>query len=176
MKESPIVFSPEMVRAILEGRKTQTRRVIKKPEQYEEIRDCAFCCPYGQVGDRLWVKETWGAWPHLGGDYQRESLRYRADGEYESEYNAWRWRPSIFMPRWASRLTLEIIKVRVQRLQEISAEDVVAEGVLPPNPHGWLPDIARLKFGLFWDTLNAKRGYDWASNSWVWAIEFQRMT
>ena len=147
----PILFSAPMVLALLAGRKTQTRRIRKTPRE-PSLRSTRASreawdpnrCPYGVPGDRLWVKETWA--PHadeeetfrnveaahrgVGGisepGHVRPALFYRADGG--DPYVA-RWRPSIHMPRWASRLTLEVTEVRVQRLQEISDLDVLAEGV-----------------------------------------------
>jgi hypothetical protein len=147
MTERPILFSTPMVRAILAGRKTQTRRIIKpQPQEIEglEIEAGTFkhyektclCvgrvitttrCPYGKPRDSLWVRETWLEWDNedLGVEPGHPStLRYRADGEIPTV----RWKPSIFMPRWASRITLEITGIRVERLQDISEQDAKAEG------------------------------------------------
>lgn len=144
--EHPVLFSGEMVRAILEGRKTQTRRVVKpQPElnqrlgllwkgHYYGIRTDGLPylktfvqeCPYGVPGDRLWVRETWAR----VSDGEKYGVCYRVDGEDQIDGEAGeRWRPSIFMPRQASRITLEITGVRVQRVQEISEEDAIAEGI-----------------------------------------------
>src|SRR5262245_50360133 len=143
MKERPILFSGEMVKAILDGRKTQTRRLIM--HQGRPLDDFAFYevdgdevrtesgkqlkCKYGQPGDRLWVRETWRVFGGHQYEYQQHqpSVLYRADFDLFDEEGA--WRPSIFMPRWASRITLEITKVRVERLDGISEEDAMAEGV-----------------------------------------------
>lgn len=162
MKERPILFQGEMVRAILEGRKTMTRRVIKLAE-FKECNDVpgsdwyfrsksgiwsdvstaqliAKYCPFGQVGDRLWVRETWKCEELNTG---LDGVRYQADNAFVSIQNSieasdlWgeayregnQWRPSIFMPRWASRINLEITKVRVERVQDISEADAKAEGV-----------------------------------------------
>jgi len=203
MKERPTLFSGSMVRAILEGRKTQTRRVINpQPEGHrdgawrmetgapypiaafcfwhdivEEKPDEEVACPYGAECDRLWVRETWRAIP-LGG------IKYRADGTETGAH----WKPSIFMPRWASRITLEITDVRVQRVQDISTDDVIAEGVdvfsslpvlLPRKLSGEKLDhlaheIAVSLYKKLWDSINAKRGYGWDANPWVWAITFKR--
>lgn len=146
MKTRPILFSGPMVRAILEGRKTQTRRVVKpQPAHCADLpmgKDLTFAsaCPYGQPGDRLWVRETWAVGTLF--DYVRPSLLPKPDCESKLavDYAAnprriWhsedqgRWRPSIHMPRWASRITLEITSVRVERLQDISHKDAIAEGL-----------------------------------------------
>lgn len=262
MKEHPIIFSTDMVKAILEDRKTQTRRVvtpktsvigeggdwsklcwdgstvhifpsltgytpIKKQEKaplpfvddgfwekdhsspmylhvpYNWADDMTIYrvyCRY-DVGDRLWVRET-----HHLHDEPRELteedlftwVSYKADSEChlvnrrtneveefdvltaDSE-DSLRWRPSIHMPRWVSRITLEITEIRVERLQEISLEDVKAEGILPnPTDFPFTVDLIeattpRLYFASYWDSLNAKRGYGWEVNPWVWVIGFRRL-
>ena len=202
MKERPIIFSTEMVRAILEGRKTQTRRVIKpqptkglligcywedgKPETAEwcladkygdPIDAKPLNCPYGPVGDRLWVKETFQT---LG---SKKNTVYRATGGAELTWNIngtthretlKKWRSPLFMPRWASRITLEITGLRVERLQDITEEDAVIEGLPPREQTGF--DTARYRYHILWDSLNAKRGYAWESNPWVWVIEFKRLS
>jgi hypothetical protein len=183
MKERPILFSGPMVQAILDGRKTQTRRVVKpQPEYWEQtggyhypldkkpyrgapvgrVRSIdEYRCPYGQPGDRLWVRETWHQ--YAGGE-----VIYRADYGPESyQAGAKGWRPSIFMPRWASRITLEITGVRVERVQDISADDARAEGVSAPDV------LPRSKFATLWDSINAKRGYGWDMNPWCWCVEFK---
>lgn len=146
MKERPILFSGEMVRALLEGRKTQTRRVVKPTKDRNgsgcELAPCEIAgeinngdyhlCPYGQPGDRLWVRENFLQLMH--GPVTDGEIKYRADlhpSETGSQPNdGWWWksRPSIHMPRWASRILLEIISARVERLQEISEADAKAEG------------------------------------------------
>lgn len=154
--DRPILFSGQMVRAILEGRKTQTRRMVKHelpPNLTEHFpypnvqhgylhfsqfadRDFPwwkYCikCPYGKPVDRLWVRETFYDDICPRNDQDREGIYYRADGDPEFEDRTpIPWKPSIFMPRWASRITLEITEVRVQRLQEISFEDCLAEGII----------------------------------------------
>ena len=171
MKERPIIFSTEMVRAILEGRKTQTRRVIKpQPEGMDEVYFRDFRrdfggrkCPHGQVGDGLWVKEIYYQDPGGG-------IWYRADNdEWLQDHES--WRTPLFMPRWASRITLEITGLRVERLQDITEEDAVTEGLPPREQTGF--DTARYRYHILWDSLNAKRGYAWDSNPWVWVIEFK---
>lgn len=202
MKERPILFSAPMVRAILEGRKTMTRRVIRQQpsagvrwgfDGWEDGRGKALRCPYGQPGDRLWVKETWQVFmptlrnivPFKGsmkiqpvicltGFAATEEQRAR---DYGGEAYRGPWRPSIFMPRWASRITLEITAVQVERVQDISEADSKDEGVtlIEGNPlrHDGL-DYSSEFTGL-WDSINAKRGYGWHANPWVWVIEFKRI-
>lgn len=163
MKERPILFSAPMVRAILDGTKTQTRRVVKHRHlafiggkgqendpsawgfgagvQNESYR---LVCPYGIPGDRLWVKETW----HPGGpENNHDGVIYRAtDPGWDDSGSGLRWRPSVFMPRWASRITLEISSVRVERLQDITEEDARAEGAesWQANPWDWVVGFHRV--------------------------------
>lgn len=199
MKERPILFSGAMVKAILEGKKTQTRRVIKpQPASvWTEARmdNGVACfgapwvkgihvmnCPYGRPGDRLWVRETWGLSAAIPMGFQRSAidahgvsldrgdLAYRAD----EPSGRWCWRPSIHMPRWASRLTLEIADVRVERLQAITKADALAEGIHPSDK----PHVSeRVMFQALWDTINGTRpGCAWADDPWVWVVSFQRVT
>lgn len=175
MKEHPILFSGPMVQAILEGRKTQTRRVITP--QPTMVTDNAIvpwqgtgqilqsfleqsrrhACPYGRVGDRLWVRETWA-----NGD----PVRYRADQLFRDTDQ--RWKPSIFMPKDYSRITLEITSVKVERLHEISPAAIEAEGIITS-------DRIFDGFASLWDKINLARGYGWNVNPWVWVIEFRRL-
>jgi hypothetical protein len=173
MKERPILFSGEMIRAILEGRKTQTRRVLK-PEMFACDPRPVHPCPYGQPGDRLWVRETISQHNYCGFPLalipQVNAARmrvwsYAADAVDEGTVT--RNRPSIHMPRWASRLTLEIAKVRVERVQEISEADAIAEGC---TTAGW---GARQGYRNLWDTINGKRGFGWDANPWVWIVDFK---
>jgi len=122
-------------------------------------------CPYGFPGCRLWVRETWAEFPSDG------DWIYRAD-HVEDLTDKLRWQPSIFMPRRASRLTLEVTEVRVQRLHEISQEDIEAEGVIPACERAKCT-CSRDMFRPIWDRLNGKRA-PWLSNPWVWAITFRR--
>jgi len=219
MKERPILFKGEMVLAILEGRKTQTRRVIKpQPIGPDHIRyagtaidgdhiilgdssgsglpiknlasgsDGTFLpfayrtCPYGVLGDRLWVRETWR--PEIEDDTGFACINYCAKGSKAVGRNrilpymngTENWRPSIHMPRWASRIDLEITDVRVERVQEIWAGDVVHEGIFPNPGCGFSAEtatMARHAFRDLWNSINAKRGYGWEENPWVWVIEFR---
>jgi len=197
MREHPILFSGEMIRAIHDDRKTQTRRVVKPQptSPYRLVtgewvdRPVATSCqtlpiaPRYCVGDTLWVRETWQAirpvnateWttclPHPAVSGIR--IVYAADREQDPPP---KWRPSIYMPRWASRLTLEITDVRIQRLQDISEEDAKAEGVEPvidKKIHGWSPHC--LEFSLLWDSINKDRGFSWRTNPWVRALTFKRV-
>lgn len=182
MKERPILFSASMVRAILEGRKTQTRRVVKRiPLEWLESGlhpdFVAFpengLSPYGQPGDRLWVRESWAYHP----DFPESTHRaiYRADPGVENDVP--RWRPSIHMPRWASRINLEVTGVRVERLQEISESDAKAEGcsvpeiIYPDEPKEHYSYAAAYKH--LWESINGPGSWD--ANPWVWVVEFRRI-
>ncbi|MFA4917004.1 MAG: hypothetical protein WC560_10085 [Syntrophales bacterium] len=188
MKEIPILFKSEMVKAILEGRKTQTRRIVKlgnfdgTDPLYETndgyIVDVKTMCPYGQVGDHLWVRETWmHRWtPPEPTKGTTEDIIYKASNpELGKE---WKWRPSIFMPRWASRITLEITDIRVQRLQEIPLRDIEAEGVWiyedPYKGRGSSIFQCRMRYARLWDSINGTE-YPWQSNPFIWAITFKRI-
>lgn len=296
MKDRPILFKAEMVRAILGGRKSQTRRVIKPqppkhwpdyfaklarghtslslPEvRYFRSDNTEVKCPYGQPGDeqgtkfrdssppsdgwywirwtahdnerqvwlrrfhsledeardgipdndverwlwgtspfddpesvcldvaepldiewrrpgdRLWVRETWGAvWPDMEAASLKDSIiEYRANlkpgctdypGEWPADEargnpDAPKWRPSIHMPRWASRITLEVTGVRVERVQDITLEDMIAEGATPIQEDCYFFDSYAIPFCKLWDSVNAKRGYSWEQNPWVWIVEFR---
>jgi hypothetical protein len=198
MKERPILFSAPMVRAILTGKKTQTRRIVKgRPENntrvgrkghqaHIESPEALEHCPYGKPGDRLWVRETWvqfvarpdGAMKVQGMpntaviDYKADYSSAQLAATYDSDGDIMRlprWRPSIHMPRWASRITLEVRGVRIERLQDISEEDAKAEGMQNLNdPYRSLTSI----FRSLWDGLNGERA-PWESNPLVWVIEFR---
>lgn len=245
-KERPILFSAPMVRAILDGHKRQTRRIVKpqpaaRPFQIEGERsgdwftgnrsypdrgpmmDGRWRCPYGAPGDRLWVRETWaspevdktkpgrvaydadgvcGCWIGTGEDrhfvchgrvlqasgfhscFPKEGATTRGLGDYSDkrsgEYPTYRhgWRPSIHMPRWASRITLEITGVRVERLQDISEADSDAEGADTPAVANIIGACwsKRDCFGKLWHTIHSSDGPNgWSSNPWVWVVEFRRM-
>lgn len=244
MKERGMIFNAEMVRAILDGRKTQTRRIMKpQPDPCpggghwwpsnvfktmlhveEEMQNgkggwgglVGDACPFGDVGDRIWVRETWAT---LGnedgccvdwegnlckGDERSAARIYRASCEQRpGDYGLWSipddaywkphtkehkfegaWRPSIHMPRWASRILLEITDVRVERLNAISEEDATAEGVPPAG--SLLPDYpgtfltpkgdfatAKVAFQRLWESIYGEES--WKANSWVWVISFERI-
>ena len=187
MKERPILFSAPMVRAILAGTKTQTRRAVKpQPNIVHAIYgdasidtnlifragDQRIHCPYGQPGDRLWVRETWTqacVRPRQG-----DEVFYRADGEVAPEFEP--WIPSIHMFRWASRITLEIVSLRVERLHGISEADAMAEGAepyrLPVNP---AREALRHVDGFhhLWNSINGPGSWD--ANPYVWVVEFKRV-
>jgi len=199
MKERPILFGGSMVCAILGGSKTQTRRVVKpQPIGFfggtrldshtfkaiingpkgirEHPVDHYWNCPYGQPGDRLWVRETFCQID--GGGYAYKSTDAQdADAERCRLEYGYKWTPSIYMPRVASRITLEVVNVRVERGQEINECDVIAEGI---SLHDCLVNgeeiLASFAYAQLWDSLNAKRGYGWDVNPWVWVIEFKQVT
>lgn len=218
IRERPIIFSGPMVKAILEGRKTQTRRILlpkPKPETaaidqrsgeetglwytwikrsgkfgvHHDFNPQAWRCPYGQPGDRLWVRETF--WATEGGTY------YRADGDecfaacdlnqggyprscqqYPNcdcpKFDA-EWKPSIHMPRSACRIILEVTKVRVRHLQDIDEEEAQAEGAPLAGVNSEAGDERNYVEGFqeLWDGLNRKRGFAWHTNPWVWALTFK---
>ena len=231
MRELPILFSGPMVRAILDGKKTQTRRALKgskhhdydfsrgwvdpsgmcrvpvlkvpykhKDDQWEQEKDddtITRIWPKYQVGDRLWVRETWQAFyagtnriassdhikPHIAALW---TVAYKADDTSGCEC----WRPSIHMPRWASRITLEVTGVRVERLQDISIQDSIAEGIRCPLCGYTDRDVAEQmdhyicsakggdrtaidEYRDIWDSINGKT-YPWNSNPWVWIYEFKK--
>lgn len=211
-KERPIIFSDEMVRAILDGRKTQTRRVVKPHADWGDhphgidlpAQMDAFAapdwrhthCPYGKPGDRLWGREAHAVVPATAYAASHDDgvplpHRVSPDGHMWAVYRqGWtrcapgRWRPSIHMPRWASRILLEVTDVRVERVQDLSEQDAQAEGVVPADEPldvddagivTWAPSH-REAFAHLWDSINAKRGYGWASNPWVWVVGFKRVT
>lgn len=238
MRERPILFSGEMVRAILNGTKTQTRRVISlrhgleffggrgdedDPTQWGYFFDgpehhgycviargfnqrfnnglVSMACPFGEVGDRLWVRETWQLLEHMGYTFDDDAVVWRATAPNNEvdlpNFNSntlevrrlevLRWRPSMHMPRWASRITLEITNVRVERLNDISEDDARAEGVGREFAHddrehtegerlsGYHPIMSHgIAFARLWNCLYAKSA-PWDSNPWVWVVEFKRV-
>lgn len=220
MTARPILFSAPMVRALLDGRKTQTRRIVKRqfgadadPEEMSAVStegfqiaghsgrwwdagissaDDAIRCPYGVPGDTLWVKETWR--PKAARQDWDLDVTYAADGETrtikDGEFGERDWTmpkaaargnvSPLYMPQWASRLTLAITDIRVQRLQDISEADSEAEGVREPSLGEWVStgfvDVRRqdchpvTAYAYLWDHIN---GPDcWAANPWVWAVSF----
>lgn len=229
MKERPILFNAEMVNAILAGRKTQSRRLLKKqpleilpmhvPNEWVTLdtkdpnHGSIIKCRFGIPGDRLWVRETWRPWSWRAGE--SIGIQFKADMKHrecwmdcdeirqlEWEERMWiqitdeldqkgikpdeygyyhfdgdppmRWRPSIHMPRWASRITLEITEVRNERLQDISLHDINAEGTPDTLDKTKRPFGSRREhFQRLWDSINAKRGFPWDKNPWVWVISFK---
>lgn len=183
VKERPIIFGPDSVRAILAGRKTQTRRVIKpKPQMVDDTlphnQTRRLHCPYGATGDRMWVKE-----PYRFDDFSPEEPIYQADIPEQAMREAGdvvRWRHVWFMPKRISRLRLEIVSIRVERVQDITTEEVAAEGVSRADccpdhaPVGCYYDAyeARQAFAAGWNELNARRGFSWDSNPLVWVLTF----
>jgi len=184
MKEYPILFSGEEVRAYLDGRKTQARRVIRPQPVDVGGTGLYIQCPYGQPGDRLWVRETWAvssgfdSYPPriLTSAASGPQIAYEAGGGFEFHPGErGRWRRSIHMPRWASRLTPDVTAVRVEQVQEITPEDICGEGVWNPA-HSVDEDCSQVHEAWVdvWDKINAKRGYGWDANPWIWVIEFPR--
>ncbi|HSC88532.1 MAG TPA: hypothetical protein VLC09_14720 [Polyangiaceae bacterium] len=229
MADRPILFSGPMVRAILDGTKTQTRRVVSGALQtadggwehvsgarwrqvvargpvFPETYGPAIKCPYGVAGDRLWVRETFDSRNSAGERWKpkdsafvvfRDGAQMYSDGTYSPPLESYapgafdlcRWRPSIHMPRWASRITLEVTAVRVERLQDISEEDAQAEGIergedffqcptwrdyMPGDEAAsWFPDDPIGSYSTLWDSINGAGAWD--ANLWVWVVEFRRL-
>jgi len=219
MNERPILFNGEMVRAILAGRKTQTRRVFKfnagsffkditgqvqahfefktvypmpkvgfvfwdsdASDSLREFSDKAYAestagyrCPYGEPGDRLWVRETFMVMDIGSFGRVKNTLLFRATDE-EAVNMRWKpefikWKPSIFMPRNYSRLLLEIVSVRVERVQNISLQDAISEGMTCDLPFCNQQE----EYEDLWNRIHKKRGFGWDTNPWVWVIEFKRV-
>ena len=204
MATKPILFNTEMVRAILDGRKTQTRRAIKY--DFESVYSAASqqgimdkVCQYGELpsdaiewyakniakpkyqpGDVLWVRETWSK--DENGEYVYRT-NYGTTEDDSFPPSMFKWKPSIHMPREAARIFLRVTNVRVERLQEITPKDAWEEGCRIGNFFPWEKHIPELQqqcrdilFKSLWDGLNAKRGYGWDINPWVWVYEFERVS
>lgn len=202
IKERPILFSGPMVRAILEGKKTQTRRVVKVTDTgrvkepgssrnwHLDDPNAILACPFGQIGDRLWVRETFAV---------GEGVIYREDWSRtcDPKILKGKWKPSIFMPRDLCRISLEIVSVRVERLNDISEADAEAEGLERFSPNSWknyefktahprsgevisdekhrtlsYSDTVR-SFKSLWQSINGSGS--WEVNPWVWVVEFKRL-
>lgn len=210
VKERPIIFSGPMIRAILEDRKTHTRRVVNWPiktksdggkirlfprndernideinwllQQRSSYPLRKIITPYGQPGDRLWVRETFGIEPER---YVQPSLNTPYGGRFEEEvfYRAddpnlpgMKWKPSIHMPKKYARLWLEIIDIRVERVQDISEEDAGCEGVETATPQEATGARYKPAFRDLWDSINGKKpSCLWDENPWVWVVEFKRV-
>lgn len=217
MKERPIIFHESLIESLLDGRKTQTRRVMKvqPPQGWGGISDRAAMlteCPHGKPGDLLWVREAWGKGGGYGEEcqtvcYKSDSTCYIGSEQYPVEdvirgtfgspestitYSSPRdnkWNSPVAMPRWASRITLEITCVRVERLQDISVKDSRAEGVqeLPlqkGKPGSWWRYEAfaskhyRTEIDAFrglWTNINKSPENSWEANPWVWVIDFKKL-
>jgi len=203
MREHPLLMKGPLVRATLAGQKTQTRTPVKKqpPIGYDRVRVCARYAefendtpplgkfstksPMGEAGDRLWVRETWDWRDWQSGQDGKIRIAYAADGEQVDRiappdwnptiYNAERWRPSIHMPRWACRLVLPLVSMRVERVQDINEKDAWAEGVRRTD-FGWSDGTtgydtvtARDAFRELWDSIYGT----WDANPWVWVAEWE---
>jgi len=196
MKERPILFSTEMVRSILDGRKSQTRRIVKpQPESIDhknhkiipyngtnEFLQKYLKCPYGQPGDVLWVRETWSPIEFEDGTH----FRYKASFVENNCLNP-KWRPSIFMPKEASRIKLKVTNIRVERLQDITGKDAVDEGIeYDDELRGWINYNKYIPSDAFggnngsirsykslWESINGKGS--WEKNPFVWVIEFKKI-
>lgn len=200
MKYIPILFSTPMVQAILNGSKTQTRRVVKlqpgEGEYYEKLGENDFAyiskggmsgpykCPYGQVGDILWVREK-TVYVHLDhahdlleGFKSKRQIIYGTDFHddwmiYAKEKYGYKWTPSLFMAKHHCRIFLKITNLRVERLQDISEEDAISEGITYPAGFSVEEDFPSLIFSELWESINGLESWD--ANPWVWVIEFERI-
>jgi len=201
VKEQPIIMSGAMVRALLDGSKTQTRRPLRKqpldilpmnvPNEWIGLmsrnpnKGVVFKCKYGQVGQRLWVRETFYINEQLWVDDHFEPdgrTVYKADKDNPDIFKG-AWKPSIHMPRWASRIDLEITEVRLAELNDMTEEDAKAEGIYSNSIYGdtgfhWVSkdsgyETAIIAFERLWDSLYAQRGYGWETNCFVWVLTFK---
>lgn len=199
MKERPILMKGKLVQGILARFKTQTRRVVRPERPFDTMESSVWdylddadaserlkatsYCPHGVVGDRLWVRETWCQKADRETGKLIDGYHYQADGyevrhvdggQTKNGYERSPWRPSIYMPRAACRLVLTIEEVRVERLQNITGPSAFNE--LGYDPHGtYVTDFGweLREFAKFWDKLNAKRGFGWDTNPWVWVLHFR---
>lgn len=227
MNEHPILFSTDMVKAILNGTKTQTRRVIKPKvaynANYESINGLGYHqwyqspilmtyqrkCPYGISGNKLWIRETWSPvmsyedgvairykdntelfrevpeelcdwhereWTRHDNFFKSQGVKNSSDREFDYD-GLWiqgqywpfeKWHPSIHMPKFCARIWLDVLSIRVAKLQDISEDDAIAEGI---SGGDWLGDPIG-EFAKLWDSINKKRGYGWDKNPWVWVVNF----
>jgi hypothetical protein len=195
-KERPMLFSTEMVKAILDDRKTQTRRICKRQPTphtaYNSYKDGTFniCgadydsndikCPYGSVGDVLWVRETW---LNVNAIDEEPGYVFKADNPNWMMASGEHWKPSIHMPKKAARIWLEITNIRVERLHEITELDAMKEGILRDplsvtKYHNYLDESfptysAKHSFKSLWVSINGDES--WLDNPWVWVVEFKRI-
>lgn len=220
-KEHPILFTSESIRSILSGRKTQTRRIIKhhspvydKPENIAEYKFVEFDgkqvqfrdslglispikCPYGEVGNILWIKEAWTQWDCIGCRrnentcacssnefFERfphyKEITYKATYKELEGIDIAKWHSPLFMPKEYSRIKLEITNIKVERVQDISEEDAMGEGMRDSRGFNMMPSYTsenhyKLKFKKLWDFIHRKDEFNWELNSWIWAIEFKRI-
>ena len=192
MNERPILFSAPMVRAILSGKKSQTRRIVKINAAGRAFRgsrnwhvddpDAVLACSYGQVGDFLWVRETWRTETDAYNDLApsqlsgEETVLYDADGDWPSNHTTGRYRQAIHMPRWASRITLVVTGVRIERLQDISCADAIAEGCRPVSLHALDCDSTppTEEYRALWKSLHGTDS--WAANPYVFVVSFTCVT
>jgi hypothetical protein len=170
IKETPILFQTEMVQAILDGRKTQTMRICKDLPCLEIGKGKK--CKFGQPCDLLYIKETFAHTDQLNINPQDENygIVYRADGQPWADYEGWKWKPSIHMPKIASRIWLMIEDIRVERVQDISEQDCRAEGVSRgywPSEESW----GKYGFEDLWVLINGEES--WNTNPWVWVVKFK---
>lgn len=189
--ERPIIFSDKMIRALIDGRKTQTRRPLKE-HPLEWLQDGFtpefvahpenYLCPYGYSGDRLWVRECFAVVPSTAYAHSEDVQQtiQPDDDYYAAIYRAgwsrsnggFSWRPSIHMPRWASRIALEVLSARIERLNDISEADAKAEGVFLASASEAQGNTHRTEFAGLWESIYGPGAWD--ANPWVWVIEFRR--
>lgn len=203
VKDLQLLFKAPMVRATLGGRKWQTRRIMKvqpvtftgrkyvvpddAPKAWLDCDDITELCPYGPIGRKLWVRETWGLYdtePKDGPENARVFYRATDGDRHDLRYQ--KWRPSLFMPRWASRITLEVIDIKIERLNDITDADAIAEGIRPlplqsaNDKSAWWevePGMCqarspRASYAALWEMINGKGS--WAANPYVWVISYKR--
>lgn len=219
MKMKPILFSTPMVAAILEGRKTQTRRTVKpqpdskatlfsyRPDQwpkkpwiakfkFKEIEGAPYYevtndykCPYGKLGDILYVRETWQltTWEHPTSENYGYIYKASENGREWEQTEEWKWKPSLFMPKEAARIFLRITDIRVERLQDITEEDAIAEGIeyivsdllrgytdySTPKGITGVVDSPIQSFRTLWQSINGPES--WTANPWAWCVSFERI-
>jgi hypothetical protein len=183
VNEYPIIFSEKMVRAILAGKKSQTRRIVEYDHRKKIPSIDNLLCPYGHRGDFLWVCEVWqalntnGQWWHEIPHDDCPLLNWAFTNQVEPacEMTPPHWLPPAQMPRMASRILLEITGLRIERLNQISENDAIAEGCQALMENGRVVETAVDEYARFWDGINLENGYPWQSNPFVWVISFRRV-